>query len=879
MFSRFKSFFKKTEIPEKFKHDYLKELERLNIKGVKILCSLGALLMPVSLFWDWIICPEYLSTFFWLRMTMTLVMLIFLLCLCFLPSIEKKWESLCMITLLTAGGGLCIMIHILGADHPYYATLILVYLVAMIMPWRFEMVVTSSLLIFSFYLIPSFFLNLGNRDLIAYIINIGFQLEVILISSIVSYFQVDRRINDIINRLRISEQKEELSKSYETIKINENVKKEFYSNITHELKTPLSIMTGHAELLEERLEEMGVAVEQTAYVLDSANHLGRLIDRIISFSLLEKDAPLKLENIEYSSLVMKTFNLFQDKAKEENLEYTIEKMVPWAVVRVDVTRTEEVLHNLIQNAFKYTLSGGKIQITVFEKNKKIYTDITDTGVGIPKDKMERLFQRWSQMDNVLSKKHGGVGLGLYICKKNIELHDGSIDVISEEGKGTTFRIALPLYIDQNAKVRNITHPETERRGESRRRTERRNVERRSEERLKRFEYQKERTLKNSMAMNLDLSIYENQKTDKPTVLVLEDTDALMMIMIEALREDYNLLFGRNGEEGLEKLHGHQEKIELILSDVMMSGMSGFEFAKKMMDEERYKHIPLIFISALHDEQHILKGIHLGATDYIAKPISLKVLKEKVIHWISRRKYELFLQEISNSLENKVNETNKLRSILTHEIRNPLQIISAMKHYVHRLKESFYGQSSDEEKIWWDRVDKSGMGVDTLKNVLEASKELEKSASEFQSESLKKIIEESYAQTVHFLGDCIFSLDLGEQEKKHVRCSKQLLVQVLVNLIRNAKEAILEKKLQELGKIHITCEQINDFLMLHVSDNGVGISPELQAKIFQFKFTTKRDGTGIGLHFSKLILKLMGGNITIQSQERMGTTFSIQLVIG
>jgi signal transduction histidine kinase len=203
----------------------------------------------------------------------------------------------------------------------------------------------------------------------------------------------------------------------------------------------------------------------------------------------------------------------------------------------------------------------------------------------------------------------------------------------------------------------------------------------------------------------------------------------------------------------------------------------------------------------------------------------------------------------------------------------------MKHYVHQLKESFYDQSSDEEKAWWDRAHKSSMGVDTLKNVLEASKELEKSASEFQSEPLKKIIEESYTQTAHFLGDCVFSLDLGEHEKKYVRCSKQLLIQVLVNLIRNAKEAILEKKSQEAGKIHIDCQQVSDFLVLNVNDNGVGMSPELQAKIFQFKFTTKKDGTGVGLNFSKLILKLMGGNIAIQSKEGMGTTFSIQLVIG
>ena len=310
---------------------------------------------------------------------------------------------------------------------------------------------------------------------------------------------------------------------------------------------------------------------------------------------------------------------------------------------------------------------------------------------------------------------------------------------------------------------------------------------------------------------------------------------------------------------------------------MMPGMNGFEFAKRMMQEEKNTHIPLIFISALQDEQHILEGIQIGATDYIQKPFNLKILKEKVGHWISRRKYEIILQELSKSLEDKAKEAEELKSTLTHEIRNPVQILSGMEHYFNKLKNDLYDQSTPQQKILWDRVLKNMSGVQIMKNLLEVEKQMGKSSIRMHSESLKVIIEEAQIQTEHLLGNCEMTVELGEFENRKIHCNKQFLIQVLVNLIRNAKEAIAEKKSEARGKIKITCERTNiETFALKIIDTGIGISPEVQAKLFQFKFTTKQDGTGIGLHFSSTMLKLMGGNILVESKKGIGTTFSICL---
>ena len=162
-------------------------------------------------------------------------------------------------------------------------------------------------------------------------------------------------------------------------------------------------------------------------------------------------------------------------ARSENITYALNDAPGPLVVSIDIIKIEEVLNNLVQNAFQFTPAHGIITVTVSTDGVRVFTEVSDSGVGIPEDKINRIFGRMYQVDEVLSKRHGGMGLGLYICRKNIEIHGGEITAHSRQGKGTSFKLSLPLYVDQSVHVKK--HPY---KGEERRlRHERRGPDRRS----------------------------------------------------------------------------------------------------------------------------------------------------------------------------------------------------------------------------------------------------------------------------------------------------------------------------------------------------------------------------------------------------------------
>jgi signal transduction histidine kinase len=444
---------------------------------------------------------------------------------------------------------------------------------------------------------------------------------------------------------------------------------------------------------------------------------------------------------------------------------------------------------------------------------------------------------------------------------------GEIDVFSKTGKGTTIRFSLPLYPDQFAIVKNTPTEHPERRS---------GIDRRQLSRVKLIQDQIE---KGALDENLpfDISQFENKDPQKPSILICEDNYGQLNLLIEGLKHDYNLFIAVNGRDGFDKLTRNSQRISLILSDVRMPEMDGLEFCRLVFSNDSFKHLPFIFLTAYTDDNEQLTGLSYGATDYLQKPFNRSILTEKINHWLSRRKDEQLLENLVNTLEKKNQEICKLRSIISHEIRNPLVVLNGVHYKLTKLKAVYYEHADEKEKHFWDSVDHIYNEIVSINGVLKSAKIIESGIANttLNAIGVSAILDNAIRETSHLTQSIEVTIINQLHSDTTVLCDCQLITQVFVNLIRNAKEAI-EENGGSNGLITITTSNDDETGHFDISDTGTGIPDESLENLYQYHYTTKKDGTGIGLYFSKRILNVHGGDIKVQSIAGKGTTFTVLL---
>lgn len=876
------------DIPQEFKAAYKKYHHDLSVLRLNLGWYFCIILIPGAFVFDMLIFPDQWIQLLKVRVATGVVC--FILYLVSNKTIIRNYPSYMIFLQMTvASAAIAYLAYLTGAtSSPYYAGLILVCLaIALVIPLGYKGSVIAGFLVLISYLSINLLPQLVSGEFINWplfwnsVYFLTFSSAMIIVSS--GILENNRRQIFV----RTEEEKirsEKLAESKRKIDELLKTKSRFISNITHELKTPLSIILGSTEIILDQADNISQETRDQLNIIQVATkQLSTHVDRIIKISSSDDpEQKLIAHNYNYSSIIENTFAMFEAKAKKEKIKYTLDLPRKSLIAHLDILRIQEVVSNLIQNAFKFTEKGGSIHVAAGTDGDEIYTEITDTGVGIPADQLDRIFDRLYQVDETLAKSQGGIGLGLYICKQNVELHGGKISAHSSVGEGTSFRFTLPHFVDQEAAVEESRLVKEERRSWGRRRksVDRRQEDRRLEEREKRLEYHQQLGLDDlaEMLYTDNIMDYQNKNPQCPSVLLVEDNLGMMKVMVEALREDHNLFLAQTGGEGLKKLRQNGDKIALILSDIMMPEMSGFDFCRKVMANPHWLHIPLIFVTALMEEEEQLKGYELGATDYIVKPYNIKILKEKVSHWITRRQYELILQKAFNTVEAHVKELSKIKDIIIHEIRNPLQLISGAGYLLQKSTRQVEPESDEQKKKWSRSFQMLNQGVDSIKSVLETSKDLEKRGYQAKEpEDIDTLLDDALEQVTPMLRDVTLSVKLKNMSGCQVLCDKRMLTQVFVNLIRNAVESIHETRPKKQGKITVSAKRQNQAIfILKFSDNGKGIPKDVQEKLFKFKFSTKKDGMGIGLHLAKMILKIHNGDIQLESIPGKGSTFNIYL---
>lgn len=385
-----------------------------------------------------------------------------------------------------------------------------------------------------------------------------------------------------------------------------------FTNITHELLTPLTVISASVDKLREEEPEYG-----RDYDLMQINiqRMVRLLQQILETSKSQSgQLKLLVAQGDVMRYIRETAEYLEPLIKKKKMKYIIEchpeSMMGW----IDTDKLDKIIYNLLSNAAKYSREGGEVSIKA-ETNKNfdhLIIYVSDTGNGIPKEKMKNLFRRF-QDGEYRQHKVIGTGLGLALTQDLVALHKGTIRCNSEEGKGTTFIIDLPINKeaftpDQIFEDHQIT-----------------------------FDTSKNPIIDFSADIpdvNDDTEDNNNLDENAYKVLIVEDNVELLILMRQLLRQYYRVYVAQNGREALNIIQ--QKALDLIVSDVMMPEMSGYELTKAIKDDPKHHHLPIILLTARTQEEDEQKALLVGADEYLTKPFHLTDLKLRIDNIIENR---------------------------------------------------------------------------------------------------------------------------------------------------------------------------------------------------------------------------------------------------
>ena len=402
------------------------------------------------------------------------------------------------------------------------------------------------------------------------------------------------------------------------------MKLRFFTNISHEFRTPLTLIINPLEsLLKSGFDSNKEAnTNQIRLMYKNSLRLLRMINQILDIRKLEAAGlkPMATEEniVLFTKDLVQSFHIY---ATQRNLHFEVKSDQEELLLWFDPEMMEKIIYNLLSNAFKFTLAGAVgIKITStpppldlhFKGSGYAEIQITDTGIGIPKDKLEKIFDRFYQVENKVSHTVAGSGIGLSLVKELVELHKGKIMVESEENKGSLFRIMFPLG-NEHFQANEISN--------ARKKEERNSHSSKIQSLIENESIQIEKT---------------NRPTNKnvPSILLIEDNADVRTYLGNELCMDYQIIDAANGQEGLEQAMDAMP--DLIISDVMMPVMNGIEFCEKVKNDERTSHIPVILLTARSGEDNVIRGLETGADDYVSKPFNIVLLKARIRNLIENR---------------------------------------------------------------------------------------------------------------------------------------------------------------------------------------------------------------------------------------------------
>ncbi len=680
--------------------------------------------------------------------------------------------------------------------------------------------------------------------------------------AIVFFESVGRAIATILKDARAYEQERRKAEALEQL---DRAKTVFFNNVSHEFRTPITLMLGPLEkLLSRKFENDDHADLQI--VQNNALRLLKLVNSLLEFSRIEAGRyDARFEPTDLSKFTTELTSLFRSAIESEGLTLEVHCEELEENAYVDREMWEKIVLNLLSNAFKFT-RVGKITVNLRKRDGSFELSVSDTGIGISAENLPNVFKRFHRFKAEGARTYEGSGIGLAMVSELARLHGGKVTLQSELGAGTTFVVDIPRghshfapdqVVHESRDNLKVIHAETFLLETSGWRTG---------------------TTTNNASPHEDMA---QGASSQLRIIIADDNADMRDYLYRLLSPFWYIEPVSNGRQALAALE--REPADLVITDVMMPDMDGFELVQAIRASEKFNSTPVLLLSARAGEEARAEGIETGANDYLVKPFSARELCARITSLLQQRMVsqalETAVKQRTLELEAALQSKTRFLATVSHEVRTPMAGVMGLIELI--------AQSTADEDIRQlaDTAFASSQRLlQILNDLLDASK----------LQAGKLLLEHRNFAIRPAIGDAV-QLVKSESDKKKLTvssvvasdvpdlvCGDELRVrQILINLVFNAVKFTEEGEV-EIGVTVSKKTPALTELRFTVRDTGIGISEDQQQKLFspfeQLQTSTSRifGGTGLGLSICQTLTELMHGQIGVESEPGKGSTFWVNI---
>ena len=664
--------------------------QEYDLKGrVKLAIAISMFLFVSFLLLDWIYTPQHLKTFAIIRFSVAGLELL-LLIMAKRTQSHRGFLNLAMSMVLIDAIGIGIMIQILGGFlTSYYQGLnIIVMGMIVIIPFAFRESIILYVLTWAIYAVPSLIKIIIGQDpvivngeslhLWRFVINnLFFLTSIIFVGAFGSHSMDSTRRRELRSRMQLEETTGQLQESNTKLKSLDELKTQFFANVNHELRTPLTLMLAPLKaVLEGRMGKLSPTLLDTMETMQRNGYkLLKLINNLLDLNKLEEGKlRLKLKNVNLVDFIPPLLASAKPLADQKQIRLYCQNPPHPVDLTLDPDQFEKVVFNLLSNALKFTNKGGKITIYVEERDDTVTMTVEDTGIGIPDNMLETIFDRFSQVDGSKSRAQEGTGIGLALAREIVLVHKGSIRAESELGRGSRF------IVEMRKGEEHFDGEALDRRSEDMPIGLRRRLTDTEEPHVQDIVTDFRRLqLVDLEKVDIESGRVNQAKIHDALILCIDDNPEVLKLMKMLLADEYDLELITSAEKGLVFLR--EKSPDLVLCDVMMPGMDGHAFARALKKDEALKHIPIILVTARTGAEMLAEGLQAGADDYISKPFDSTELKARIRGQLRLRQMEAELSLVNRNLKMRTSDlVDQQRSLFLSTVKSLASAIDAKDEY-------------------------------------------------------------------------------------------------------------------------------------------------------------------------------------------------------
>jgi signal transduction histidine kinase len=858
------------------------------ISNFKVACVIGMALMPAGFVLDSFFYssdPATIHTFLKLRLECSLLIALFL-ALLLTPLGHRHYRFHGVTLFMLPASFIAWMIYSKeGMASPYYAGLNLVLLVlAYVLHWTFRESLVAASLVIALYLGACFAPHPAHvKNLGMFVNNLYFLVLTGMITVTGSYFHSKARFREFALRFELDRNRKALQETNQKLMELDQIKSRFFANISHELRTPLTLLLAPLETLQHRFAQAldGEAREMLGTMHANGMRLLKLINDLLDLVRLESGRmEVKREPLPVAEFLKGLASAARQVADDKRLR--LETFVDPALetVLADRDKLEKILLNLVFNALKFTPAGGRVELRAEKRAEELVLIVADTGMGISEKNLPYVFDRFWQADGTSKRKYQGVGIGLALVKELVEVQGGKVTVQSQEGKGTTFTVALPC---QKAEPAQAPKPEAAAESAESGGTVT------SEEWLANL-YRRAELFPALTPVQESLRPVEASGNGAlPMILVADDEPDMLRFLKTHLSRHFRVLEAVDGQQAIEK--ASQFLPDIILLDMMMPEKDGLQACREIRDHTPTESIPVVLLTARADDETKLAALSAGASDFLKKPFSTIELDVRLRNLVELNQYQRKVSKQKQQLESTLErlketetqlvQTEKLASLgrmsagIIHEINNPLNNMTMGLKVLHKKGQYVVADKQEEYSHLLKDVEQELKRVNTIVSDLRVF-------AHPGSEGRDQVeVPEVVGRVLRLLNaewDGKVRIEQNLAEQQTVWANKNRLIQLLLNLLHNSLDALKTKSFeQEQPTIWIEGRLEPGRSILVVRDNGPGIAAEHLKRIFDPFYTTKDvgEGMGLGLAICHRIVQDCEGRISVRTEAGQFCEFTLE----